>query len=118
MNVMDRIKKEQCKSEVPEFRVGDGVKVFVKIVEGTTERLQAFSGIVIARKGGGINETFTVRRISYGHGVERTFPLHSPLVSRIELERYGKVRRGKLYYLRDKVGKKAKVKERKHKTSA
>ncbi len=112
MNIMDKINQEQCKKDVTEFAVGDGVKVHVKIVEGTTERIQVFSGTVIARNGGGINESFTVRRVSYGQGVERVFPVNSPLVTKIEVERQGQVRRSKLYYLRDKIGKAAKVKER------
>ena len=112
MNILDKINQEQCKKDVTEFAVGDGVKVHVKIIEGTTERIQVFSGTVIARNGGGINESFTVRRVSYGQGVERVFPVNSPLVTKIEVERQGKVRRSKLYYLRDKIGKAAKVKER------
>ena len=112
MNIMDKINKEQCKSEVTDFAVGDTVKVNVKIVEGTTERIQAFTGVVIARKGSGIQEAFTVRRVISGLGVERTFPIHSPRVASIELVRQGKVRRAKLFYLRDKIGKAAKVKER------
>jgi large subunit ribosomal protein L19 len=111
MNIMDKINQEQCNKDVTEFAVGDGIKVHVKIVEGTTERIQVFSGTVIARNGGGINESFTVRRVSYGQGVERVFPLNSPLVTKIEVERKGKVRRSKLYYLRDKIGKAAKVRE-------
>ena len=112
MNILDKIGQEQCKSEVTEFGIGDTVKVHVKIVEGTTERVQIFSGTVIARKGTGIQETFTVRRVSYGQGVERIFPLNSPRIENIEVIRRGKVRRSKLYYLRDKIGKAAKVKER------
>tara|TARA_B100000614_G_C14276455_1_gene381601 strand:+ start:97 stop:444 length:348 start_codon:yes stop_codon:yes gene_type:complete len=111
MNVMDKIRKEQCK-DMPEFNIGDTVKVNVKIVEGTTERIQAFTGVVIARKGTGIQETFTLRRVSYGMGVERVFPLNSPRLDSIEVVRQGKVRRAKLYYLRDKIGKAAKVKEK------
>ena len=103
---------EQLKTEVPQFNIGDGVKVYVKIVEGEKERIQMFEGTVIARHGGGISETFTVRRVSYGVGVERVFPLHSPNVVDVKLISYGKVRRSKLYYLRDRVGKAAKVKER------
>ena len=99
------------KETVPEFSVGDTVKVLVKVVEGTRERLQAFEGIVIARKNGGLSETFTVRRISFGIGVERTFPLHSPKISSIEVVRKGKVKRSKLYYLRGLKGKAAKIKE-------
>ena len=115
MNIMDKINKEQCKSEVTDFAIGDTVKVSVKIVEGTTERIQAFTGVVIARKNSGIQETFTVRRVISGMGVERTFPIHSPRLASIEVVRKGKVRRAKLFYLRDKIGKAAKVKERRFK---
>ena len=115
MNIMDTINKEQCKSEVTDFAVGDTVKVSVKIIEGTTERIQAFTGVVIARKGGGVQEAFTVRRVVSGMGVERTFPIHSPRVAGIEVVRQGKVRRAKLFYLRDKIGKAAKIKERRFK---
>ena len=111
---MDMIKaftNEQLKKEVPQFNVGDTVRVHNKIVEGTRERIQLFEGTVIAKKNGGISETFTVRRVSYGVGVEKTFPLHSPRVEKVEVVRTGKVRRAKLYYLRDRVGKAAKVKE-------
>ena len=111
---MDMIKaftNEQLKKEVPQFNVGDTVRVHNKIVEGTRERIQLFEGTVIAKKNGGISETFTVRRISYGCGVEKTFPLHSPNVAGIQVIRVGKVRRAKLYYLRDRVGKASKVKE-------
>ena len=111
MNIIEQIEKENLKSSVPSFNVGDTVKVYVKVVEGTRERLQAFEGIVIAKKNGGIRETFTVRRVSYGIGVERTFPLHSPKVADIKVIRKGKVRRAKLYYLRDLTGKAAKVQE-------
>jgi large subunit ribosomal protein L19 len=111
MNIMDKLNKEQCKTDIPEFSVGDTVKVSVKIIEGTTERIQAFSGVVIARKGSGIQEAFTVRRVISGLGVERTFPLHSPRVAGIQVMRRGKVRRAKLFYLRDKIGKAAKIKE-------
>ena len=111
MNIMDKINKEQCKSEVTDFAIGDTVKISVKIIEGTTERIQAFTGVVIARKGSGIQEAFTVRRVISGMGVERTFPIHSPRLASIEVMRKGKVRRAKLFYLRDKIGKAAKVKE-------
>jgi len=110
---MSKIEKEQCKEQVADFAVGDTVKVYTKIVEGANERIQIFSGTVIARKGGGIRETFTVRRLSFGYGVEKIFPLHSPRVDKIEVERKGHVRRAKLYYLRGKIGKGAKVKEKK-----
>lgn len=108
---IELIEKEYMKETVPQFEVGDTVKVFVKVVEGTRERLQAFEGIVIAKKNGSVRETFTVRRVSFGIGIERTFQLHSPRVDRIELVRHGKVRRAKLYYLRDLFGKAAKIKE-------
>ena len=103
---------EQLKTEVPQFGIGDGVKVYIRITEGEKTRTQMFEGTVIARHGGGISETFTVRRVSYGVGVEKTFPLHSPNVEKIEVFRRAKVRRAKLYYLRSRVGKAAKVKER------
>ena len=103
---------EQLKTDVPKFGIGDGVKVYVKIVEGEKERIQMFEGTVIAKHGGGISETFTVRRVSYGVGVEKTFPLHSPNVDKIVVFREATVRRAKLYYLRDRVGKAAKVKEK------
>ena len=101
----------QVEESVPEFSVGDTVKVMVKVIEGDRERLQAFEGVVIARKHGGISETFTVRRLSFGVGVEKTFPIHSPKVADIKVVRRGKVRRAKLYYLRGRTGKAAKVKE-------
>ena len=103
---------EQLKTDVPQFGIGDGVKVYIKITEGEKERIQLFEGTVIARHGGGISETFTVRRVSYGVGVEKTFPLHSPNVDKIVVFRVAKVRRAKLYYLRSRVGKAAKVKEK------
>ena len=103
---------EQLKTEIPQFGIGDGVKVYIRITEGEKTRTQLFEGTVIARHGGGISETFTVRRVSYGVGVEKTFPLHSPNVEKIEVFRRAKVRRAKLYYLRSRVGKAAKVKER------
>ena len=103
---------EQLKTEVPQFGIGDGVKVYIRISEGEKTRTQLFEGTVIARHGGGISETFTVRRVSYGVGVEKTFPIHSPNVEKIEIFRRAKVRRAKLYYLRDRVGKAAKVKEK------
>ncbi len=111
MNLIQVIEQENLKKEVPQFNVGDTVKVFVKVVEGDKERLQAYEGIVIAKRNGSIRETFTVRRISYGIGVERTFPLHSPRIDRIEVVRKGKVNRAKLYYLRERTGKSARVKE-------
>ena len=110
-SIIDAINKENLKPSVPEFSVGDTVKVMVKVIEGDRERLQAFEGIVIARKHGGISETFTVRRMSFGVGVEKTFPIHSPKVADIKVMRKGRVRRAKLYYLRARTGKAAKVKE-------
>ncbi|RBP68267.1 large subunit ribosomal protein L19 [Alkalibaculum bacchi] len=112
MNIIDVIEKEQIKNDIPQFNVGDTVKVHAKVVEGKRERIQIFEGVVLKKQNGGINETFTVRKISYGVGVERTFPLHSPRIDKIEVTRKGKVRRAKLFYLRDRVGKAAKVKER------
>jgi len=111
--LIDSIEKEYLKDKVSDFGVGDTVKVFVKVVEGTRERLQAFEGVVIARKNGGVRETFTVRRISFGVGVERVFPVHSPRIDRVEVVKRGKVRRAKLYYLRSLTGKAAKIKEAK-----
>ena len=111
MNIIDKINAKQINPNVPEFRVGDTVRVDVKIIEGKRERIQAFEGIVMARKGSGVSETFTVRKISYGVGVERVFPVHSPKVANIEVIRKGKVRRAKLTYLRDVVGQ-VKVSER------
>ena len=110
--IIRSIESAQLKDNVPEFRVGDTVRVQVKVVEGTRERLQAFEGVVIARRNGSVRETFTVRRNSYGIGVERTFPYHSPRIGRIEIVRHGVVRRAKLFYLRDRAGKAAKVRER------
>lgn len=114
MNLLDKISQEQKKKEQPSFQVGDTVRVHTRVVEGDKERIQIFSGIVIARKGRDVNSSFTVRRISYGEGVERVFPVNSPRVARIEVEREGRPRRAKLYYLRDRTGKDALfVKERK-----
>ena len=112
MDFVKAFTNEQLKTEVPEFNVGDTVKVYQRIVEGQRVRTQIFEGTVIARKNGGISETFTVRRVSYGVGVEKTFPLHSPNVDKIVVFREAKVRRAKLYYLRSRVGKAAKVKEK------
>ena len=106
-------RKRTDEKDIPKFNIGDTVRVYVKVVEGTRERLQAFEGIVIQKKNGGIRETFTVRRLSYGVGVERVFPVHSPKIDRIDVIRRGKVRRAKLFYLRDRVGKAVRVKERK-----
>lgn len=112
MSLIDIIEKENLKTEVPAFNVGDTVRVFIKIVEGNKERLQAFEGVVIARKHSSVRETFTVRRVSFGVGVEKIFPLHSPRIDRIEVLKKGKVRRAKLYYLRNLSGKAAKIKEK------
>lgn len=109
--IIESIDQESLKASVPEFSVGDTVRVMVKVIEGDRERLQAFEGTVIARKHGGISETFTVRRMSFGVGVEKTFPIHSPKVADIIVTRKGSVRRAKLYYLRERTGKAAKVKE-------
>ena len=112
MNIIQALEQEQLRSDIPEFAPGDTVRVHVKVVEGTRERIQAFEGVVIARSGTGVRETFTVRRISYGVGVERTFPVHSPRLDRIQLMRRGIVRRAKLYYLRNLRGKAARIRER------
>jgi large subunit ribosomal protein L19 len=107
MNIIDTLAKEQQKTDVTKFKVGDGVRVHTRVREGDKERIQIFSGIVIGRKGTGINQTFTVRRISYGDGVERVFPVHSPRIAKVEVEKQGKARRAKLNYLRDRKGKEA-----------
>jgi large subunit ribosomal protein L19 len=117
MNTVEKLEQEQIEKltaerPVPEFRAGDTLRVHVKVVEGTRERIQAFEGVCIARNGGGINANFTVRKISYGEGVERIFPLYSPRIDRIEVVRQGVVRRAKLYYLRELRGKKARIRER------
>lgn len=111
MDALKVIVQDNIKSEVPQFSIGDTVRVSVNIREGQRERIQNFEGTVIAKRGSGVSETFTVRRLSYGVGIERVFPLHSPNVVDVKVIRYGKVRRAKLYYLRDRVGKAAKVKE-------
>ena len=111
MDALKMISDSSLKAEVPQFNIGDTVKVHVKIKEGDKSRIQVFEGTVIAKKHGGISETFTVRRVAHGCGIERVFPVHSPVVEKVEIVRYGKVRRAKLYYLRDRVGKAAKVKE-------
>ena len=111
--IIRSIETAQLRADLPQFNIGDTVRVFVKVVEGSRERLQAFEGTVIARRNGSVRETFTVRRVSYGIGVERTFPLHSPRVDHIEVIRRGQVRRAKLYYLRSLQGKAAKIKEAK-----
>jgi large subunit ribosomal protein L19 len=112
MHQTEALDKDSMKSDIPDFRPGDTVKVHVRVVEGNRERVQVFQGVVIRRQNGGISETFTVRKVSFGVGVERTFPLHAPTIAKIEVESYGDVRRAKLYYLRDLHGKAAKIKER------
>jgi len=112
MNIIQALEQEQLRKDIPSFRSGDTVRVHVKVIEGTRERIQAFEGVVINRQGGGVRETFTVRRVSYGIGVERTFPVHSPRIDKIEVMRRGIVRRAKLYYLRNLTGKAARIKER------
>ena len=112
MNILEAITQEQIRTDMPRIQIGDTVKVFVKVREGAKERIQMYEGIVIKKKGGGIAATFTVRRLSYGTGVERTFPVNSPIIDRVEVVKHGKVRRAKLFYLRSRVGKAAKVKER------
>ena len=111
-NLVDKINEKHIRKDIPEFRVGDTVRVDVWVKEGKKERIQAFEGVVIARKGAGISETFTVRKVSYGFGVERVFPMHSPSVKDVKVIRKGRVRRSKLYYLRDRIGKAAKVKQK------
>lgn len=111
MNLIQALTQEQLRKDIPSFRAGDTLKVHVKVIEGTRERIQLFEGVVIKRQGGGIAETFTVRKISYGVGVERTFPINSPKLDKIEVVRHGKVRRAKLYYLRELRGKAARIKE-------
>ncbi|MCT8139803.1 50S ribosomal protein L19 [Anaerobacillus sp. CMMVII] len=110
-NIIQEVTKAQLRSDIPAFRPGDTVRVHVKVVEGTRERIQVYEGVVIKRRGSGISETFTARKVSYGVGVERTFPLHSPKIDKIEVMRRGKVRRAKLYYLRALRGKAARIKE-------
>ncbi|ALS76869.1 50S ribosomal protein L19 [Planococcus plakortidis] len=110
-NIIAEITKEQLRADLPDFRPGDTVRVHVKVVEGTRERIQVYEGVVISRRGGGISESFTVRKISYGVGVERTFPVHTPKIAQLEVTRRGKVRRAKLYYLRNLRGKAARIKE-------
>lgn len=112
MNTLDALDAQSLRTDVPEFRSGDTVKVHVRVVEGNRSRIQVFQGVVIRRQGGGIRETFTVRKVSFGVGVERTFPVHSPVIDKIEVVTRGDVRRAKLYYLRDLRGKAAKIKEK------
>jgi len=111
VDIIKSIEHEQLKNKIPELRIGNTVRVHVRIKEGNKERIQVFEGIIIKKQGGGVNETFTVRKISYGVGVEKTFLVHSPLVEKVEVVRVGKARRAKLYYLRDRVGKASKTKE-------
>ena len=111
MNIIDTLEQEGMKKDLPELRIGDQVKVNVKVIEGTRERIQAYEGIIIAKKNGGIRETIVVRRVTFGVGVERTFPIHSPKIDSIQVVRHGKVRRAKLYYLKNRTGKAAKLKE-------
>lgn len=118
MNKVDLVESAHKRDDIPDFRPGDTVKVHVRVTEGTRSRIQVFEGVVIRRQGGGLRETFTVRKVSFGVGVERTFPVHSPSLELIEPTRRGKVRRAKLYYLRDRVGKKARIKERRDPTVA
>src|SRR3954464_12901054 len=112
MNTLDALDADSLRDDIPAFRPGDTVKVHVRVVEGTRERIQVFQGAVIRRQGGGARETFTVRKVSFGVGVERTFPVHSPILSKIEVVTRGDVRRAKLYYLRDRIGKAAKIKKK------
>lgn len=112
MDIIKSVTEEQIRTDLPQLKIGDTVKVYFKIKEGTRERVQMFEGTIIKKRGGGVSETFTVRRISYGVGVERVFPVNSPKIDRVEVIREGKVRRAKLYYLRDRVGKATKVKEK------
>jgi large subunit ribosomal protein L19 len=114
MKSTDLVDKQYIRTDIPDFASGDEVKVHVKVVEGNKERVQVFQGNVIARQGSGVAETYTVRKISYGVGVERTFPVHTPTVAKLEVVRRGDVRRAKLYYLRDRVGKAAKIKEKRN----
>lgn len=112
MDLIRAVEQEQMKKDIPDFRPGDTLRVYTKVVEGSRERIQVFEGLVIARKGGGLRETFTVRKISYGVGVERVFMLHSPRIDKIEVVKKGSVRRAKLYYMRNLRGKAARIKER------
>jgi len=112
MNIIDTIEREQLRTDIPQFTPGDSVKVHVKVIEGGKERIQVYEGVVIRKSHGGLKETFTVRKISGGVGVERTFPVHSPMLAKIEVQRKGKVRRAKLYFLRGRSGKSARIEER------
>ena len=117
MHTLDDLDSASLRTDVPDFRPGDTLKVHVKVVEGTRSRIQVFAGVVIRRQGGGVRETFTVRKVSFGTGVERTFPVHSPIIDKIEVETRGDVRRAKLYYLRDLRGKAAKIREKRDNTT-
>lgn len=112
MNKLDLVERPRLRKDVPAFRPGDTVKVHVRVSEGGRERIQVFQGVVIGRRGGGLRESFTVRKVSFGVGVERTFPIHAPMMSKLEIVQHGKVRRAKLYYLRELTGRKAKIRER------
>ena len=112
MNPTDLVDRDSLRDDIPQFGPGDTLKVHVRVVEGNRERVQVFQGVVIRRQGAGVRENFTVRKISFGVGVERTFPVHSPIIAKIDVDRLGDVRRAKLYYLRDRIGKKAKIKEK------
>ena len=112
MQITDVVERAQLRDDLPDFRPGDTVKVHVRVVEGSRSRIQIFQGFVLRRQGGGLRETFTVRKVSFGVGVERTFPVHSPSIARVELVSRGDVRRAKLYYLRERIGKAAKIKEK------
>ena len=112
MNATDLVDRAHLRDDLPDFTPGDTVKVHVRVLEGTRERLQVFEGVVTRRKGSGVRETFTVRKVSFGVGVERTFPVHSPIIGKLEIVSRGDVRRAKLYYLRDRIGKSAKVREK------
>jgi large subunit ribosomal protein L19 len=118
MNTLDALDAKSLRPDIPNFRPGDTLRVHVRVIEGSRERVQVFTGVVIRRQGGGVRETFTVRKVSFGVGVERTFPVHSPNIARLEVERRGDVRRAKLYYLRELRGKKARIKEKRFATSA
>lgn len=111
MNIIDTLEQEGMKKDLPELKIGDQVKVNVKVIEGTRERIQTYEGVIIAKKNGGIRETIVVRRVTFGVGVERTFPVHSPKIDSIQVVRHGKVRRAKLYYIKNRTGKAAKLKE-------
>ncbi|MDP9023532.1 MAG: 50S ribosomal protein L19 [Actinomycetota bacterium] len=112
MNNVDVVEQQYLRDDLPDFRPGDTVRVHVRVVEGNRSRIQVFEGVVLRRQGGGVRETFTVRKVSFGVGVERTFPVHSPIIDQVEVTRRGKVRRAKLYYLRERTGKKARIKEK------